>query len=82
MASVVLNLRRDEEVYGDSAGELCSAQRKHMRIGKTKKLFTVDDLYRMDKAGIFKNERVELINGEIILMSDGSEQRSASRARP
>lgn len=53
-----------------------------MRIGKTKKLFTVDDLYRMDKAGIFKNERVELINGEIILMSDGSEHAArVERAR-
>ena len=42
-----------------------------MRAERTKKRFTVDDLDRMDHAGIFANERVELINGEIFLMSIG-----------
>ena len=43
-----------------------------MRTGTTKKRFTVDDVDRMDNAGIFTNERIELINGEIFLMSIGS----------
>jgi Uma2 family endonuclease len=43
-----------------------------MRTGTTKRLFTVDDLYRMDKAGIFTNERVELIRGEVFVMTIGS----------
>ena len=41
-----------------------------MRIETTKKLFTVDEYYRMADAGIFAPEdRVELIEGEIIKMS-------------
>ena len=41
-----------------------------MRTETTKKLFTVDDYYRMADAGIFgPGERVELIEGEIIEMS-------------
>ena len=41
-----------------------------MRTETTKKLFTVDDYYRMADAGIFApGERVELIEGEIIEMS-------------
>lgn len=41
-----------------------------MRTEATKKLFTVDDYYRMGEAGIFKkNEHIELINGEILIMS-------------
>src|SRR5689334_11368838 len=36
----------------------------------TKKLFTVDEFYRMADAGIFtEDDRVELIDGEIIQMS-------------
>ena len=36
----------------------------------TKKLFTVDEFYRMAEAGIFtEDDRVELIDGEIIEMS-------------
>ena len=37
-----------------------------------KRLFTVDELYQMDKAGLFRNQRVELIGGEIFLMSKGN----------
>jgi Uma2 family endonuclease len=41
-----------------------------MPIGTTKKLFTVDEYYRMADAGILGPEdRVELIDGEIIEMS-------------
>ena len=43
---------------------------KDMRIEAAKKLFTVDDYYRMAEAGILGPEdRVELIDGEIIEMS-------------
>lgn len=41
-----------------------------MEIEVTKKLFTVDDYYRMAEVGIIgPEERVELIDGEIIRMS-------------
>ena len=41
-----------------------------MRIEATKKLFTVDEYCRMAEAGILaENDRVELIEGEIIQMS-------------
>jgi Uma2 family endonuclease len=41
-----------------------------MHTETTKKLFTVDEFYRMGEAGIFtENDRVELIDGEIIQMS-------------
>jgi len=41
-----------------------------MRADVTKKLFTVDEYYRMLDAGILsENDRVELIEGEIIQMS-------------
>lgn len=41
-----------------------------MQTEVTKKLFTVDEFYRMADAGIFNEDsRVELINGEIIEMS-------------
>ena len=47
-----------------------SVELGRMRTEVTKKLFTVDDFYRMGDAGIFgPEERVELIEGEIILMS-------------
>ncbi len=43
-----------------------------MQIEATKKLFTVDDYYRMADAGIFSpTDRLELIEGEIIVMSAG-----------
>ena len=41
-----------------------------MGVEVTKKLFTVDDYYRMAEAGIFtEDDRVELIDGEFIQMS-------------
>ena len=41
-----------------------------MRTEVTKKLFTVDEYHRMGKAGILlENDRLELIDGEIIQMS-------------
>jgi Uma2 family endonuclease len=41
-----------------------------MRTETTKKLFTVDEFYRMGEAGIFsEDDRLELIEGEIIQMS-------------
>jgi Uma2 family endonuclease len=41
-----------------------------MRTEVTKKLFTVDEFYRMADAGIFgEDDRLELIEGEIVQMS-------------
>jgi len=34
-----------------------------------KRLFTIEEYYKMGEAGIFDNERVELINGIIYYMS-------------
>ena len=45
-------------------------KRERMRIEATKKLFTVDEFYRIIETGIFpEGQRVELIDGEIIEMS-------------
>ena len=43
-----------------------------MEIETRKRLFTVDELLQMDKAGLFRNQHVELIHGEIFLMSKGN----------
>ena len=41
-----------------------------MQVDIERKLFTVDDFYRMAEVGIFSDdERVELINGEIVVVS-------------
>src|SRR5262245_41904238 len=49
---------------------LRSKQRGDMRAEVTKKLFTVDEYYKMLDAGILtEDDRVELIEGEIIQMS-------------
>jgi len=37
--------------------------------GSEKRLFTVDEYYKMAEFGLFENQRVELIHGEIIVMS-------------
>jgi Uma2 family endonuclease len=53
-----------------------------MRSGTIKRLFTVDDLYTMDRAGIFRNERVELIHGEVFRVMIGPRHAAAvERAR-
>jgi len=41
-----------------------------------KRLFTVDELYQMDQAGLFRNQNVELIRGEIFLMAKGNRHQS------
>ena len=50
--------------------ELCFGSRGDMRSEVTRKLFTIDEYYKMAEAGIFdEDSRVELIEGEIIEMS-------------
>src|SRR5215471_2988787 len=63
---------REEGLSEYALNTLYFPKRRVMASGTTKKLFKVDDFYRMDQAGIFTNERVELINGEIFLMTIGS----------
>jgi Uma2 family endonuclease len=47
-----------------------SGRKNHMQIETAKRLFTVDEYYRMAEAGILTpQDRVELIDGEIIEMS-------------
>src|SRR6186997_217043 len=48
------------------------SQRCLMEFSTDKKLFTVDELSRMEEAGLFQDERVELIHGELFLMPTGS----------
>jgi Uma2 family endonuclease len=43
-----------------------------METETRKRLFTVDELHQMDKAGLFRNQHVELIGGEIFLMANGN----------
>jgi len=53
-----------------------------MRVEVTKKLFTVDEYYRMGEAGVFDPEaRLELIEGEIIEMSPVGNRHIASVIR-
>jgi Uma2 family endonuclease len=42
----------------------------------SKRFFTVDELYRMEGAGLFKNQNVELIGGEIFLMPKANRHQS------
>lgn len=53
-----------------------------MRMEATKKLFTVDEYYRMAEAGILcPDVRTELINGEIIEMSPMGARHAAAVSR-
>ena len=53
-----------------------------MRIEATKKLFTVDDYYKMADAGILtEQDRTELIEGEIIVISPMGPHHAAIVAR-
>jgi Uma2 family endonuclease len=53
-----------------------------MRIEATKKLFTVDDYYKMADAGILsEHDRMELIEGEIIVISPMGPHHAAIVAR-
>ena len=53
-----------------------------MQTEATKKLFTVDEYYRMDEVGILAEDvRTELINGEIIEISPMGPRHAASVSR-
>ena len=58
-------------VDGEAMPRYDAVERKYrMQIEITKKLFTVDEYYRMGETGILhEDDRVELIDGEIIQMS-------------
>src|SRR5712691_8613860 len=67
---------------GGTHDVLCSVPRGLMETEVTKKLFTVDEYYRMAEAGILNEDsRVELIEGEIIEMSPVGSRHAACVAR-
>src|SRR5262245_39132592 len=65
----VLSLHGADLVSGLAPG-VCFGQRGRMETDVAKKLFTADEYFRMGETGILhEDDRVELINGEIIEMS-------------
>lgn len=52
-----------------------------MPVDLPKRVFTLDEYYRMAEAGIFEHERVELVNGEIIAMAPVGSMHSACLSR-
>ena len=51
-------------------------------VAPTVRRFTQDEYYRMAEAGLFCDERVELLDGEIITMSPKLRRRRTTRRRP
>jgi Uma2 family endonuclease len=64
--------RRDFGIANTTAFGTFSWKGRDMQPSADKKLFTVRELSRMEEAGLFQDERVELIHGEIFLMPTGS----------
>jgi Uma2 family endonuclease len=68
----LLKRRRDAALCNRELTEVSLRQKESMRIEAEKKLFTSDDINKMYEAGILgPDDRVELLDGEIILMNPG-----------
>ena len=64
--------RRDAVLCDPKSTEVFLRQKEVMRIEAEKKLFTSDDIEKMYEAGILgPDDRVELLDGEVILMKPG-----------
>jgi Uma2 family endonuclease len=68
--------QRDHGDYTQTAAGVFWSEEVLVRAGTEKKLFTIDELDRMEAAGLFEEERVELVHGEIFLMPKGSRHQS------
>ena len=67
------DLIRARDAIEDGLGYDALERSKRMQIEAAKKLFTVDEYYRMAEVGILApNDRVELIDGEIIEISQSA----------